>query len=291
MATGAGASGPDGGNYYAGTVKASSRAPGLQGLVNTNDPHQYINPAPDSRLNSIISKRRLPLQQGIIQQTDDMVQGGQKFPFACRFMFNPSVINVGYAVNADVLDPSLQTPAQMAGTAVYPGQTSISFSLLFDRTYEVAYNVKAYNLNKIGVYADICALEAVTGARTPVVRTEVDPNTDHATSKITAGQDANNLMLGSMRPTPVYVIFGGGNGGLNLEPLTGLTYIGWIMSMNVTYGLFSSSMVPTRASVDITMQTLAGLNAKDFQFGGGTLIERIHARETTASTRVRPGGL
>lgn len=262
-----------------GVVAVPKGALGLQGLAATKDLNSYINRAPDPRLNSILSKTNSPLRLGLIQQTDDVVQAnGQRFPYACRFMFNPPVITVGYQVATGVLPPNQLTTAQLAATPIYPGATSVGFSLLFDRTYEVHYGPGQRNptdLRKIGVYHDIQALENIVGVRNTASYSG-SPTVDQSGNAV-ASTD-NKDLLGNMLMIPVYVIFGGGAG-------IGLAYVGFFTSMTVTYTLFSQNMVPTRAAVDLQFTQLIGVGSQDFQKGGGTLIDRAHTatRTTTAS--------
>lgn len=229
---------------------------GLQQDFRAFDIQEYTNPATDPRINSIIQKTGSPLRQGIIQQTDDNVVGPQKFPYACRFMFNPTAIGVSYATDETVYNPSVQTPAQAAALALVPGRTGISFSLLFDRTFEVAYGPSAsrpLDLRDIGVYADIGALENVVGAR------------------FNFTTDASSVIQ-PMGVRPCYFIFGGGDNNV------GLTFIGAITSMNVTYSSFSERMVPVRAGVELNVVQLLGRSFDDFERRGGTLLERGAAR-------------
>lgn len=245
------------------TVTLSNNGRGIQSGLDL-----YINPPPDSRLNDIVSRKAPGLRHGLIQQTDDWAKsnpGGK--PYGCRFLFNPSVISVSYGVAEGVTPPGELTADQAKGTAVYPGSTSIAFSLLFDRTYDVYYGPQAkggVDLRDVGCYADIGALEQVTGVRT-----------------------LNSGVLQGMVNIPVYVIFGGGNGGKNGKPLTGLTFTGYIQSMSVQYGLFSENMVPTRASVDIGMTQIVGADPLAFNAAGGTLVDRGAAKFPTVNRDTR----
>lgn len=225
---------------------------------------EYINPATDPRINSIITKTGSPLKQGIIQQTDDNVTGGQKYPYACRFMFNPTAIEVSYATDETAFNPATLTPAQGAASAIVPGKTSISFSLLFDRTFEVAYGPSALrprNLRDIGVYADIAALENVVGVR------------------YNFAEDAESVTQ-LMGIRPCYFVFGGGDNNV------GLTFIGAITSMNVTYSSFSERMVPVRAGVAINAVQFLGRSFEEFDQQGGTLLERASAERSRGRSGV-----
>ncbi len=241
---------------------------GVQGQFNGSDINEYVNPPADSRLNSILSKLGSPLQQGIIQQTDDAIFAPQKYPYACRFMFNPTTVTVEYSAQEDIYPASALTPAQLAGTAVTPGTTGLSFSLLFDRTYEVAYGAryKGGLARDIGVYRDIAALESVVGAR------------------FNFSLRANGVIQ-PMQLIPCYFIFGGGAGKV------GLSFIGAITGMKVTYATFSERMVPMRASVDIGVQQTLGGDLANLRNRGGTILQRQAERRTPGGGRSTRGGV
>jgi hypothetical protein len=262
---------------------------GVQGQKATDPGNalNYINPPTDRRLNSILQKTGSPLRQGIIQQTDDVVAAAgttvqsdgtsisQPYPYACRFMFNPPDFTVGYGINTNVLPLGQMTPAQLQGKAFYAGQTSISFSLLFDRTYEIAYGPGGtYNadLRKIGVYADIAALEAVVGVRS-VSTTNPGANDQSGATASVLKTSGGSTLLGNMSMVPVYILFGGGSGPGGDS--VGMGFAAYITSMTVNYGLFSSSMVPTRASVQIGATQLVGENLQTLFDKGGTLPKRL----------------
>lgn len=230
---------------------------GLQGRLNVNDLNGYVNPPADPRLNSIIKKMGSPLRQGIIQQTNDAFVPPQRYPYACRFLFNPTTISVNYGgPDENILDPSKLTPEESAALASVPGKTTLGFSLFFDRTYEVAYGPSATlprNLRNIGVYADIGALENVVGAR------------------FNFGDDPKTVIQ-PMGLRPAYIIFGGGSDNV------GLSFIGAITSMDVTYTTFSERMVPIRAAVNIGVTQMLGRDIGELRAQGGTLLQRAQDR-------------
>lgn len=237
---------------------------GLQGNVaHPLSINGYVNPAPDKRLNSILSKTGSRLRQGLIQQTDDWVssRGGtgvrrQRFPYTCRFLYNPPVINVGYSIDMGILSQGQLSEDQLTADIIAPGTTTVGFSLLFDRTYEMMGPTQtAGDLRPVGVYRDIAALENVVGAR------EIEKGTD-------------KVILTNMKAVPVYILFGGGGDGKSSIP--GLSFAGVINSLAVTYTLFSQNMVPMRATVDIGFQQMLGRSASDINNSGGDLLKRSH---------------
>lgn len=237
---------------------------GLQGNVaHPLSINGYINPPPDKRLNSILSKTGSTLRQGLIQQTDDWVKsrGGvgvrrQRFPYTCRFLYNPPVVNVSYGIDMGALSAGQLTAEQLTADPVYAGMTSVGFSLLFDRTYEMMGPTHtAGDLRQVGVYRDIAALENVVGVRDGLI-------------------DGEEVMLGNMKAVPVYILFGGGGTGRGSVP--GLAFAGVIQSLNVTYTLFSQNMIPMRATVEVGFQQMIGRSAQDINKGGGDLLNRAH---------------
>jgi hypothetical protein len=269
---------------------SASATIGLQSQVSVpdpTDPKYYINPPADARLISILSKTNSQLKRGIIQQTDDMASGDQKFPFACEFIFNPGEIDVSYSLDQTQTPPGDLTPAQLAATAFYAGTTQISFSLLFDRTYECYYPPRAgvIDISDVGCYIDIAMLEYITGVRAAFTENAV--NLDDGTGTGTNTTAPTGGGLGNMLYVPAYVIFGGGNGDASEAAVPGLSYVGFITDMQVNYAMFTERMVPSRCGVSITMQQLVGNSANDYQLNGGTLIDRLNAynKTTTASGR------
>ena len=275
---------PDGGRDLTDppkTISASTNIPGLQGVL--DDPLKignYINQPADARLNSILKKRGSPLITGIIQQTDDSVGPNQAHPFACRFLFNPGEVTVSYSVAEGVTPPGDLTTDQLAAASIYAGQTGISFSLLFDRTYEVQYPPEPgrKDISSIGVYEDIAYLESVTGVRTSI-KTSVTRTTADGSSKT-----ETPTLLGNMLMIPVYIIFGGGDGAKTNQPIKGLSYVGFITSMTVSYALFSENMVPTRCGVQLSVQQLVGKDFNDFNAYGGTILNRDHSRSRSTTS-------
>lgn len=81
--------------------------------------------------------------------------GGAKF----YFLFNPNQVNVTYGINPGARAGGNQDmAAALEGGGGGPSSISYSFGLMFDRTYEVAYNG-----DKEGVFRDVEALECVLG--------------------------------------------------------------------------------------------------------------------------------
>ena len=232
----------------------------VQSQVQTqwNKRSSYVNPPQDSRMNSILKKYGVKLTQGIMQQHDSWLQGAstpQKYPYAVRFLYNPSNIRHSIAVNSDVVPQYQLSPAGAAAVAIGVGSGSIAFRLLFDRTYEIAYGPNSsspQDLRKVGVYADIAFLERVMG----VVSPQTDP--------------LGNQIFQAAQTVPVNFLFGGGYGIAG--GVVGLKYVGYINSADITYTQFSENMVPQRCEVDISVTLMVGLD--DVASSGGSLLSR-----------------
>lgn len=230
--------------------------PQMKGLQAYLAHGQNENPPPDPRL--VRHPWLKGLRRGRMQQTYDWVRNvntqaagnplgdlqsrvnrlakvQNNKPYAVNFIYNPSDIQISYGIDSSVLPSTQLTAAQLAASAVYPGMTSISFSLLFDRTFE-CYDptYRGTPLGETGVYTDIGAFEYMVGINNI------------------------NVAQGNMLQVPIVVIFGGGSNG---KP--GLSYVGFITSAGVDYTHFTETMVPMRASLGIQMTQLIGVSPED----------------------------
>lgn len=279
----------------ASTLTPAQTAIGVQGLLDINNLHNYLNAPMDPRMRSQ-NPYYAGLKQGIIQQADSWVQGvgrgqavtdsgdlnggtlsTQQYPFGVRFLFNPSGINVSYQTDPSVLPLGQTTEAQAAALSFYPGSTSINFSLQFDRTYEVVYGPNATtattagkDLRGIGVYEDIGFLEKVIGAR-GLLR-----------------DSSNQPQLSNMVMVPVVIIFGGGDGKGGVAAAVGLSYYAFINSVSVTYSHFARNMVPIRAGVDINATMIIGSSPADAA-KSGDLRSQIRTAAGRAATTTGSG--
>jgi hypothetical protein len=160
------------------------------------------------------------------------------------FQYNPNQIGVSFNLNQtslppaflygtgsatgdtyNNLDPSKQNLDNTATDAkpipnLTQGQ-SVSWSLLFDRTYDMLYSPDP-GANR-GALKDIAALYSLMGTFETAGAVPVS--------------------------TPIQVIFGVTDRG-NIWGFTG-----FITGVNISYGLFRYDMIPSKAEVDITMMT------------------------------------
>jgi hypothetical protein len=100
----------------------------------------------------------------------ELVQSREGGPFACYFMINPDSIAFVNAVNSNALSPPSETdPEQTANSTWLMTSQSVSFTLWFNRQYEVWTNqvpsagTYSPGPSAIGVRYDIRALERLLG--------------------------------------------------------------------------------------------------------------------------------
>lgn len=168
--------------------------------------------------------------------------------FQVNFLYNPSTINEsrGVDLNSGVVPSQYRAigdPTQYA-TGL---NTTVGFSLLFDRTFELWDRSYANtDSGKYGVRADVEALYNLVGI-----------NTGASTASITGGvvsptggsQSSNVTVQGTMTVAPCHLYFGATN-------QWSLNYFGFISSFNVTWTHFTSAMVPQRCAIDIQFTVL-----------------------------------
>jgi len=133
------------------------------------------------------------------------------------FLWNPNQIQVSMS-----MDPTQLPPIQLAGSIPLAPNSltgqSVSWSLIFDRTYDIAYSPNPEQ-NR-GVLRDVAALYNLVG---------------------TFQSDGSTPYL-----VPVEVVF-----GRTSDAVWGFT--GYITSFDITYGIFKHNMIPARCEVQITM--------------------------------------
>lgn len=191
------------------------------------------------------------LERGYIIQ--DQPQAGIKNQ--CNFLYNPSVLYANHVAESNVVVDSNAVnpnPLTAADSLLMPLQSTLQFSLLFDRFYEMydpASNGSAAWTD--GVFADINALYRITGISSPVAAVSGTSGTTAAVSSDTAFAAGTYIKgaVGPMRYVPARFYFAGSRSGI-------LNYYGVITSLNITYTHFTQQMIPFRCQVDIIASIL-----------------------------------
>lgn len=166
---------------------------------------------------------------GVMRNVPGTLPGGQIF--SLYFIFNPNQITASFAVDtsqipaqyiygtSDTVGTETHTAAAVAPNAAQ--NQTLTWSLLFDRTYDMLYDTNP-DENR-GVLVDVAAFY-----------------------NLLATFDSNAAVPVS---TPVQVVFGQTASG----QLWGFT--GFITQGIITYGMFRHNMIPSRCTIDITMMT------------------------------------
>lgn len=197
--------------------------------------------------------------------------------YRVNFLYNPSDITVSHSVNLDnnatALPQELRSDFDQGQVLGVTG-SSLSFSLLFDRTYECA-NPEIWNRPEaaMGCYADVVTIYGLVGISEPTLTpaaTQIPyapgqgPNNSGvgkgplAPSTTTSNANAEQK-YGIMKLNPVFAVFcpvrtldsSGFSTGVSM-----MRYYGYINSLSVQYTHWTQRMVPTRCVVSISMALL-----------------------------------
>lgn len=160
--------------------------------------------------------------------------------YSLYFIFNPNQIQVGFTTT-----PGSNPANYYAADSAVPGMAnaqSVSWSLIFDRTYDLLYgdNHNGDGGNSRGVLEDTAALYNIMGSYESGGGTPMSTLVEVAFAQEKSGQ------------------------------LWGFT--GYITSVNITYGIFRYDMIPSHCEVDLTMTTTYIGNIPTSKLGGKTQV-------------------
>jgi hypothetical protein len=219
----------------------------------------YKQPAFDNRIRSLtrpFGSGTTPLQRGFMlwdtSQTFPAGYSKANGPAYILFLFNPSTISASYEMassgaQAAVNFPVASDPAQL----IVPLAQSISFSLYFDRTYEMNTQGATNQIQDLGVDVDVIAIRQFTGMYAQEYTSNL---VSGAVGQTNPGLNAKGgLSQGIMQLTLGYLYFSG--------PGTALSFYGFINSWDVTYTHFNQNMIPMRCVADISWNLLPPPNA------------------------------
>lgn len=161
------------------------------------------------------------------------------------FLWNPNQIGLSYGFNDQML-PSQQDPGSKDGILGFVQGQQITFSLIFNRLYEVNQDP-----NSLGVLEDVAVFDHLVGATT-----DDDGSIQNQHTYVTNAENTSQPSM--LRQLPVTVSFGGTAGGTptlingNSAPRT-FGFDGYITGAQWTFDMFTARMVPITAQLDITM--------------------------------------
>jgi hypothetical protein len=233
-----------------------------------------IKKLPDPRDNLPFSKF---FQMMHLRPGNQLVRGGiadlTTKQFRLYFMMNPQQISMGSNIDTtNLTSPLQQDPTNMQYGGYWVTNQSISFTIYFNRMYEVAYGgVKGPS--QIGCRWDIRALERLVGIF-------------DADTKGGANVGVGNYGAGGYPPMtyPLQVVFGGANS---------YSFQGTISSLDYTYTLFNKDMIPIEAYADIGVMRIyqPSMSSPDLVNSlpmtasvGGQYLSSVKATQSTAAT-------
>lgn len=221
---------------------------------------QILNPPFDHRMRMIGSPSQNPggIKRGWIQTANDASGNAQGPNGKCRinFLFNPSTLVANHSISPT--QPSLQQTKsnenRVPGDIPFYASTgsSIGFSLLFDRTYDLwtKRGVKPTLASTFGVAADVAAFYYYFGMiPQPAEAALYGPS--HISEP---GDPAPPVLIqkwSNLSPSRPPAYFGS-----YIYIGDKLTYYGVCTSFNVTYTHWNHEMVPMRCSIDLSWQLL-----------------------------------
>ncbi|MFC9505400.1 hypothetical protein [Streptomyces sp. NPDC057002] len=175
--------------------------------------------------------------------------------YMLNFLYNPSTVQVSHGIDAaNQVMPAYTRSDQDKGTPLVAAGGTLSFSLLFDRSYEMSDSTQ---FNKIegtyGVMADIHVLYNMVGINAPQ-QVWNQGDAEAAESSVDANQ-----VIGVMQMNPVWCRFGQARHAMRdkLPGLSRMEYFGYVSSLDITYTHFSQRMTPVRCAVSISMQLMS----------------------------------
>lgn len=175
--------------------------------------------------------------------------------YTLNFMYNPSTVQVSHSLDAsNALMPSYTRSDYDTGTPLVGSGGALSFSLLFDRTYETSDSSYGGSIQgELGVGADIQVLYNLVGVNTPQVTWW---NAGEEEKKYENGASS---VLGTMQMNPVWVRFSQTNASFSkaVPYMTRLVYFGYISAIGISYTHFTQRMVPVRCAVSLSMQLMS----------------------------------
>lgn len=174
--------------------------------------------------------------------------------YMLNFLYNPSTVQVSHSIDAgNQIMPPYTRSDEDKGTALTSAGGSLSFSLLFDRTYEMSDPSQFTTVEgTYGVAADIQVLYNLVGIN---MKQEVWSSSTSSTGTATEGGDVVGVM--SMRPVWVHFNQARHRFADKLSNMSRMSYFGYVSNLDISYTHFTQRMTPVRCAVAISMQLMS----------------------------------
>jgi hypothetical protein len=172
--------------------------------------------------------------------------------YMLNFLYNPSQVSVNHSTDAaNQVMPAYTRSDLDNGMPLVAAGGSLSFALLFDRTYEMSDPTKFDTIEgTYGVMADVHVLYNLLGIT--------------ATQKVKeTGSEGDNTydgnVLGIMQMSPLWCRFGQARHSFKdkLPAISRMEYFGYVNNIGITYSHFTQRMTPVRCAVDISMTLMS----------------------------------
>lgn len=172
-----------------------------------------------------------------------------------NFMYNPQSIAANFSIENTSTQASMLFNAPGASSVIaVPLSQGVTWTLYFDRTYEVNYNKPNNTPNDpavIGVHADVIQMMQFTGMLSNM-------SSGASTTSKTPLANKGGMMVNIFS----WVYFGqnvnqqGHAPNNNVAAENRLGYYGFVSGWDVNYTAFTQNMVPYRCQMDVTFQLL-----------------------------------
>lgn len=228
-------------------------------ILNVGGANQAINPT----FRQDFTTRQGNLHRGLLVSGAGILKGYKSnVQYKVNFLYNPSTITESRSLdlNNGVLPAYARNPDD-PGSYATSLNTTISFSLLFDRTFELwDTNYRQTQPGIYGVRSDVEAFYNLLGINIPQTQTNTA-----AQAKPPAINPAKitNTVQGPMQFIPTYLYFGANSKGA-------LNYFGYVSGINITYTHFIANMTPSRCAIDVSFTVLSQIAGS--ATGAGSLI-------------------
>lgn len=187
--------------------------------------------------------------RGVLSAGADIIDGWKDhYQYKVNFLYNPSTIQETRSldVNNGQL-PSYARSTDDPGTYATSLNTTINFSLLFDRTYELWDSKYQDSIAGVfGVRADVEAFYNLMGINYQVPQSQ---QAGIVAPPFAIDGVANTVVQGPMQFIPAKLIFGNNS-------LGALSYLGYVSTFDVTYTHFNQQMVPSRCAINVSFTVL-----------------------------------
>lgn len=182
-------------------------------------------------------------------------QSGDSRFYMLNFLYNPSTVRVSHGIDAsNQVMPAYTRSDHDTGTPLIAAGGTLSFSLLFDRSYEMSDPAQFDTIEgTYGVMADIHVLYNLVGVNAPQQVWQQE-----GSEVAEAAGDAGSV-IGVMQMRPVWCRFGQARHSFRdkLPNLSRMEYFGYVNSINIEYTHFTQRMTPVRCAVGVTMQLMS----------------------------------